>query len=210
MRFLHTPMRAFAWIVALAACSSPPEAPAAVQLDSPSGKALAQDRVTPGAARPPVRAPSPPRPDAVPEPTAPPAQAAAKQGACTFQPLQAFQQRTAKWEGDCENGKAHGLGALRAFEGSRVVQIFFGKMENGQAKIGAIDSFGGYEVGEFKNGKIIALEYVEPGDFNIKLQAFETATAAAKHVSDSFKRAGNMGSANYYAARALELERQIE
>jgi hypothetical protein len=134
----------------------------------------------------------------------------AKKGACTFQAPVSFAERTAKWEGGCDAGKAHGLGVLRGLEGTRVALIFFGRMEKGQPKSGVIDKGGNLEVGEFKDGKVIALEYVTPEEQNVQLRAFETAIAAAKQVSEMFKTAGNAGSAKYYADQAHMLEQQIE
>jgi hypothetical protein len=122
----------------------------------------------------------------------------------------AFGERVVKWEGDCQQGKADGLGALRAYEGSRAVQIFFGRLEHGQPKLGVIDKFGSFSSGRFSNGKVIDSEPVDENGVSLMVVCFEEAIAAAKQVSAHFESAGNAASAKYYAERARVLERQLE
>jgi hypothetical protein len=115
-----------------------------------------------------------------------------------------FGDRTARWLGGCKSGKAHGRGALRAYEGKRVVKIFLGSMNNGQPKLGVVDEFGSFVYGDFVDGKA-----TDNGEYSDQLRAFEEAMAAAKEVSASYQQAGNNASEDYYAKRAANLDQQL-
>ncbi|MDB4990384.1 MAG: hypothetical protein JWN04_5562 [Myxococcaceae bacterium] len=110
-----------------------------------------------------------------------------------------------KWEGGCKNGKAQGKGVLRAYDGARAVQIFFGSLDKGEPRRGVIEDSGNFVYGEFAEGKPL-----DSDDPNVMLAAFEEGIAAAKQVSKSFERVGNTRSAEFYAEKALVLERQLE
>lgn len=144
----------------------------------------------------------PPRSAAGPQPATQSAQLA--EDACAFVAPAVFSGRVSHWIGGCRRGQAHGRGALRAYVGERVVQIFFGTMEDGQPKLGVIDEFGSFVYGDFVNGKA-----TDNGEYADMLRAFEEAIAAAREVSAAFHEAGNEASADFYAKRAANLEQQL-
>lgn len=137
-----------------------------------------------------------------------PSMSPAAQGPCAFTPIRRFEGRVVKWEGECVNGKAEGYGALRAYprpeSGEKEIWIFFGKLERGDAKIGAIDLNGAYRAGKLQRGEVL-----DTGDRDLMTLAFEEATKAAKLVSERMKAAGNEASAAFYAKRAEQLALQL-
>ena len=123
---------------------------------------------------------------------------------CRFQPPGTWKFAVIRWAGPCENNVAEGSGVLRAYEGAKVVEAFYGSIEHGQLVVGVIESDGGFLAGRFENGK--HLESQDPQTF---IQAFRAASDAATRASEIFRRSGNNASATYYAEKAKVLERQM-
>lgn len=130
---------------------------------------------------------------------------------CAYVVPQVFANATGtKWEGGCQDGKAHGHGILRAYEGKRVVETFYGLVERGELKRGVVDNEEtGYGAGRFGPGGVM-LDAPEGDEFNDRYYAVNEAEAAARQVSASFAAAGNKGSAAYYEKKADFLYQQIE
>ncbi|MER2519357.1 MAG: hypothetical protein ABTQ34_01570 [Bdellovibrionales bacterium] len=128
-----------------------------------------------------------------------------KNSGCAFQMPKGWEHQTAKWVGGCKNSQANGLGVLRRFEDNNAVETFYGTMENGALSLGVIDSGTGYIAGRFKEG---ALEHTE--DRNVILDAFETASRAAKQLGDLYGRDGQKKQAIYYREQAKVLSEQMD
>ncbi|MEQ1636218.1 MAG: hypothetical protein ABL903_05965 [Methylococcales bacterium] len=109
------------------------------------------------------------------------------------------------WHGQCQGGKAHGLGVLRAYRKEANTLLFLGTLEQGELSLGVIDGVEGYIAGQFAQGKL--LPEVER---NVIISAFRNASAAAKAYSQRLKQSGNVRSAEFYLKKAQELERQMD
>ncbi|GGF61026.1 hypothetical protein GCM10007301_21020 [Azorhizobium oxalatiphilum] len=110
------------------------------------------------------------------------------------------------WTGTCKDGLATGLGMLRRRDGNTPGPAFYGDMQAGVPKIGAIDLDGGFVVGQFKDGDIGQGE-VEPND---RINGFTTAAKAALAVSASYKVQNNAASARHYEGVAKTLALQAD
>jgi hypothetical protein len=111
-----------------------------------------------------------------------------------------------RWSGACKNGRAHGLGVLRALRGNEVVQAFYGRYEAGRAVLGAVEIEGGYRAGRFAtDGRLVT-----DGDRDTAIKAFEEAAAAAKGMATDLRRSGNASSARFYEAKARQLAEQLD
>ena len=109
------------------------------------------------------------------------------------------------WTGDCQGGKANGLGMLRRRDGGQAGAAFYGEMRNGVPVIGAIDDQG-YVVGKFVDGDLVQGD-LEP---QVRIDSFLVAAKAARAVSTRFHMENNAGSAQLYSKIAEQLETQIE
>ena len=140
--------------------------------------------------------------------TPPPTPAADKKPgeACAFEEPQFFGSLPAKWEGDCEGGKAHGRGVLRSFNGKKVAATFFGAMDHGNPKLGVVEDRDGLIIGRFAPGG----KPIESDVFKDRLDAVNEAVAAANQIKEFYERAGNPASAAFYAKKAKMLDKQIE
>jgi hypothetical protein len=127
-------------------------------------------------------------------------------GPCTFVDPQFFGMLPAKWEGPCQDGKAHGRGILRSYDGKKVAATFFGSMEQGNPKLGVVEDRDGLLIGRFAPGGTA----IESDDFKDRLDGVNEAVAAAKEASNAFQKAGNTASAALYAKKAKMLDKQIE
>lgn len=110
-----------------------------------------------------------------------------------------------RWSGACVAGLAEGRGTLRAYEGGKVVQIFYGRLEAGQPVLGVIDLDGGFRAGRFAAGQV-----VDEGDRDTLIQAFDEAAAAARQMAARFLKAGNAASARFYRYKARQLSQQMD
>lgn len=136
---------------------------------------------------------------------APPVQAGAP--ACEWSTPRPWPEGVAnRWSGPCKAGRAQGLGVLRALQGPTVVQAFYGRYDAGRPVLGAVEVEGGFRAGRFAaNGEVVA-----DGDRNTAIKAFDTAAAAARSMAAMQRRAGNLASARYYAAKARQLAEQLD
>jgi hypothetical protein len=192
------------------ACSKPekhhppklPEAPATAQAIDPKPVPSEPVRAAP-------KADSPPAPigtAAIQTPPPPPAAEKKPAEACAFEEPQFFGSLPAKWEGGCEDGKAHGRGVLRSFNGKKVAATFFGSMDHGNPKLGVVEDRDGLIVGRFAPGG----KPIESDAFKDRLDAVNEAVAAANQIKEFYERAGNTASAAFYAKKAKMLDKQIE
>jgi hypothetical protein len=142
------------------------------------------------------------------EPPTPVASGLAGAKDCRFAIPSGWNQFNLKWEGGCVAGKADGRGALRAtVKGTVTVnRIFFGSMAAGELSLGVIDTSGeGYVAGKFKNGRVI-----DTDERSEIIKAFDEASAAAKVVSERFKKIGKTSSASFYEDKAKKLAEQMD
>ena len=86
-----------------------------------------------------------------------------------------------------------------------ITSTFYGEMAKGLLALGVIDVEGGFLAGRFADGV-----YQDSDDFNTRLNAFRTASRAARAASARFAAAGNAGSAAFYSGIASRLDQQIE
>ncbi len=124
---------------------------------------------------------------------------------CRFAVPDGWDARNVRWTGDCRNGLAQGLGTLRLVKGNQVLQVFYGRVKDGQPVLGAIELEGGYKAGRFEQGRV-----VPDGERNSLIQAFEAASAAAAQVAQHYQAGGNPASARLYRQKAARLAQQMD
>src|SRR5271166_4527358 len=129
---------------------------------------------------------------------------------CRFRLGLAMPGASARWTGSCQQGQADGLGVLRVYRqgangGPTVSSTFYGEMAKGWISFGVIDTEGGFLAGRFTDGT-----YQDSDDFNRRLNAFRTASRAARAASARFAAEGNPDSAAFYSRMARRLDQQIE
>lgn len=110
-----------------------------------------------------------------------------------------------RWTGRCRAGLAQGRGSLRAYEGGKLVQVFYGRLEAGQPVLGVVDLDGGFKAGRFEAGQV-----VNDGDRATLIQAFDEASAAARQIAAGYRQAGNAASARFYRNKAQQLSQQMD
>lgn len=129
-------------------------------------------------------------------------------GACLFETLEGWKTEDVRWVGDCSRGQASGLGVLRHFVDGKVENVFYGRLEKGVPKLGAIDlvaNGGGYKAGEFAKGQLVERE----NDFDARFRGLDEAVKSALFVAKRFEKEGNKASAKYYRDKAKMWELQI-
>lgn len=135
--------------------------------------------------------------------------AAQSKAACSFNMPSLWSDRTAQWNGACQDGLAQGAGVLRASphpqRPQEPIQLFFGEMNRGNPVLGVIDTPEGFIAGRFTAGRIDA-----DADRSTLIEAFKIAASAARAASNRYKAAGNEASARFYATRAHEMDRQLD
>ena len=124
---------------------------------------------------------------------------------CDFRAPAKWEGYSVRWAGTCANGKAEGLGVLRAYRDGQVRQIYFGRFVQGEPTFGVIDDPEGFIAGRFKDGKVVDSE--ERQDV---ISAFRAGEAAALAFAQQLKRNGNASSARFYQAKAHQLATQME
>jgi hypothetical protein len=124
---------------------------------------------------------------------------------CRFAVPAGMDSRQVRWTGDCRDGLAQGLGVLRQLQGNRVLQVFYGRLQDGRPVLGAIELDGGYKAGRFDQGQV-----VNDGERNSLIQAFEAASQAARQVAQHHQAAGNPASARFYRQKAAQLAQQMD
>lgn len=124
---------------------------------------------------------------------------------CQFMPPAEWTDSALTWDGPCKEGKAHGLGVLRAYKKGATTLLFFGNLEQGELRLGVIEGSDGYIPGPFHEGKPLP-----DAEHNAIIAAFRVASEAAKAYSQRLTQAGNKSSAAFYAKKAKELEQQMD
>jgi hypothetical protein len=133
-------------------------------------------------------------------------QAEARADACAVTAPESWVPRAVRWEGDCADGYADGLGVLKELQGNAVKRIFYGRVKEGTLQSGVIDALDeGYLAGRFENGHLVSSD-----DRQVYLDAFKTAVAAAQATAQRFQRKGNTASAHFYAGKAKALQQQMD
>lgn len=127
-------------------------------------------------------------------------------GCRVLTPPEGWAASSMRWDGDCTDDTAHGLGVLKEQDGAAVKRMFFGRVSKGELALGVLDEPGqGFGAGAFRNGKL-----VETNDRALILQSFEQAAKAASEAADRFERAGNKASAKFYRDKAKQLREQMD
>lgn len=128
------------------------------------------------------------------------------QAACAFTAPSDWVQTSARWEGECQGGKAHGQGVLKELSPQQAVRrFFFGVMDKGQVKLGVIDQPDGYMAGRFDDGRVLA-----SAERQTTITAFKAAASAAQWVASGYRKSGNLASAKFYEAKAKQLAEQMD
>jgi hypothetical protein len=126
-------------------------------------------------------------------------------GACLFTAPAGWNQATTRWDGECRNGYAEGLGVLKEYQQQKVLRFFFGRLEHGELKLGVIDQPEGFTAGEFAKGAPVPVT-----DAQQTVSAFTEAEKAANEAANRFRKAGNAEAAKFYAAKAKTLSEQLD
>jgi hypothetical protein len=124
--------------------------------------------------------------------------AASTASSCSFDPPLDWKASDVRWVGACSQGRAHGYGVLRYLVNGKVESVFYGRLDKGVVKVGAIDFGGNYRAGDFANGQVIERD----ADFEGRFRGLEEAAKAAKAAASRFEKTGNRESAKYYRDRA--------
>ena len=111
-----------------------------------------------------------------------------------------------RWDGDCVNGLANGLGVLKEQQGATVQRSFFGRVDKGELALGVIDTpEQGFSAGHFAQGR------VQPSDERqAYIDAFEVAAQAAGGAAARFEQAGNKASAQFYRQKEQIFHEQLD
>ena len=74
-------------------------------------------------------------------------------GACQFAVPEGWVQTSTRWDGDCRDGYADGMGVLKEYRGQEVKHLFFGRIKSGALVVGVIEERDGYLAGKFHKGR---------------------------------------------------------
>ena len=110
-----------------------------------------------------------------------------------------------RWSGACRAGLAEGIGVLRQYRQATVERIFYGRLDAGRPVIGVVDLGDGFMAGRFDDGRL-----VRDADRDTLIEAFDTASEAARQMAERFRRAGNAASVRFYDDKARQLARQLD
>lgn len=127
------------------------------------------------------------------------------QSKCGFVVPKGWIEKNTRWNGQCVDGYADGLGILKEFEKGKVRQFFFGKINKGKVEFGVIDQPDGYIAGKFNDGI-----FVPSDDRQTYIDAFNVAKKAAIKAAGDFRKVGNKASAQFYENKAKELNDQMD
>lgn len=128
-----------------------------------------------------------------------------RQTGCRVSVPARWQSLSLFWSGDCPQGRAAGLGVVRAYDGSRLQAAFYGDLVQGRWSFGVLEEEGGYAAGHFKNA-----EAIDTDERNVLLDAFRVASKAAGALGDDFAAKGNAASATHYRRKAKALAEQLD
>jgi hypothetical protein len=126
-------------------------------------------------------------------------------GACLFNVPAGWNQTSTRWDGECRDGHAHGLGVLKEYQQQKALRFFFGRLEHGELKLGVIDQPEGYLAGKFVKGAPVPAE-----DSQQTVSAFAEAETAANEAAGRFRKADNLEAARFYAAKSKALREQLD
>jgi hypothetical protein len=124
---------------------------------------------------------------------------------CRFLPPADWHDGSISWIGPCQHGKAHGQGVMRSYRKGEPPLIFFGELQNGMPHLGVIEQSDGYLAGRFSGGAVMS--HSERQEI---IDAFRSASAAAKAYSAQLRRDGNASSAEFYLKKSRELSEQMD
>lgn len=124
---------------------------------------------------------------------------------CRFAVPPGWPERGVGWSGPCRAGLAQGRGALRAYDGGKLVMAFYGTVEAGQPVLGVVDLGHGFVAGRFEAGRASA-----GAERNTLIEAFDAASAAARQLAEGYRKAGNAASARFYENKAKQLAAQMD
>ena len=111
-----------------------------------------------------------------------------------------------RWDGDCANGVATGLGVLKELQGAAVQRSFFGRVDNGELLLGVIDTpEQGFSAGRFVQGRVQVSD-----ERQVFIDAFELAAQAAGAAAARFEQAGNQASARLYRQKEQTFYEQLD
>lgn len=121
-------------------------------------------------------------------------------------PPESWAANALRWDGECTDGLANGLGVLKEQQGTTVQRSFFGRVEKGELVLGVIDTPDqGFSAGQFTQGR------VQPTDERqVLIDAFEVAAQAAGAAATRFEQAGNKASAQFYRGKEQTFHQQLD
>lgn len=125
---------------------------------------------------------------------------------CSFVAPQALTDASKYWIGPCPDGKASGIGMIRARKGSEAGAAFYGEVKEGVPVIGVVDLNGAYQAGRFSGRDLGQGDIV----WQDTQDSFEAAVRAAHNVSEHYALANNKASADYYRTVAKQLKTQLD
>lgn len=128
-----------------------------------------------------------------------------RQTGCRLSVPKPWQGLTIHWSGACPQGRASGIGVLRAYDGPRLRAAFYGELANGTWSFGVLDNQGSYAAGHFRN-----TEAISGADRNVLIDAFDVASGAARALADDFAAKGNAASAEHYRRKAKALAEVLD
>lgn len=131
----------------------------------------------------------------------------AAMAACSVStPPEGWAANALRWDGDCVDGLASGLGVLKEQSGSQVLHSFFGRVDKGELALGVIDTpEQGFSAGHFAKGR------VQPSDERqVYIDAFALAAQAAGAAAARFEQAGNKASAQFYREKEQTFHGQLD
>jgi len=121
-------------------------------------------------------------------------------------PPEGWAATSLRWDGDCSNGLATGLGVLKEQQGTTVQRSFFGRVENGELALGVIDTpEQGFSAGHFAQGRVQASD-----ERQVYIDAFNVAAQAAGAAATRFEQAGNNASAQFYRQKEQAFHEQLD
>ena len=124
---------------------------------------------------------------------------------CSFEVPAQWARDGTRWDGECADGRANGLGVLKEYRNGSVAKFFFGRLRGGQLVLGVIDQPEGFVAGSFREGRVVPSD-----ERQATVSAFNEAEQAAKSVASRFRKAGNAASADFYSNKARELREQMD
>ena len=129
---------------------------------------------------------------------------------CRFEKPDMWTEGKITWLGACRSGFADGYGViLNEIEGSPA-ERFFGRLNRGYLRLGALQSESGYMAGRWTRGGLAPAREDDQAARNELIAAFDAAAKAASSVSRSLSRQGNAASSRFYAEQARMLRTQMD